>query len=95
MLTVPRGGDERTEARTVEALGLDPAGVEAHCFRCGDRVVHPAVLWFGMVGDPLYLHGACAADLARGLHLDVLRLRSLGPEPAALPATTDPSHEEV
>ncbi len=74
MISLPRDGNEVNDRETVEALGLDPAGVEARCFMCGERVAHPAVLWFGMVGDPMYLHAACAADLARGLRADVRRL---------------------
>jgi hypothetical protein len=74
VLTVHRDGDPRHDPATVAALGLDPAGVEARCFGCGDRVEHPAVLWHGMVGEPVYLHPVCAADLARGLLLDVERL---------------------
>lgn len=74
MLTVPRRGDAKHDPYTVEVLGLDPAGVEARCLMCGDRVEHPAVLWHGMVGDPVYLHSGCAEDLARGLLLDVDRL---------------------
>lgn len=73
MLTVSRLGDGRHDPATVEALGLDPAGVEARCYHCGDRVEHPAILWMGLVGDTLYLHIACAADFARGLLLDVDR----------------------
>lgn len=83
MLTVPRGGNGKTDALSVEVLGLDPAGVEARCFSCGDRVEHPAVVWHGMVGEPVYLHGGCAADLARGLLVDVTRL-AVDVDPLAL-----------
>lgn len=91
MLSVPRGGDERHDPATVDVLGLDPAGVEAMCYGCGDRVEHPAVLWHGMVGEPMYLHGACARELARGLLLDVARLRALAAErvPEGFPVRRD------
>lgn len=70
----------RAEARTeyqrecIEACGLDPAGVEARCFRCGERVVHPAVYWAGW-SDTIYLHGACAERLAVALAHDAVEVR--------------------
>lgn len=62
---------------TVEAFGLDPAGVEARCFHCGERVEHPAVVWHGLVGETIYLHPVCASDLSDGLLRDVKELHEL------------------
>lgn len=78
---MPRGGNQHTDPETVETFGLDPAGVEATCFLCGERVVHPAVYWNGLNGDGMmYLHRECAGDLARGLLRDVAELEQSNPD---------------
>lgn len=62
------------ERACVDAFGLDPAGVEARCFDCGEWVLHPAVLWSGW-SDTIYFHGACAERLAVALAHDGVALR--------------------
>jgi hypothetical protein len=80
VITVQRG-DSTHDSATIDAFGLDPAGVEARCFRCGELVVHPAIYWHGLSGDePMYLHGRCAAALVRGLLRDVAELERIHPD---------------
>jgi hypothetical protein len=62
------------ELEALDHFGLDPAGVEAQCFCCFERVVHPAIYWVGLEGT-IYLHRHCALQLARGLTRDAIRLR--------------------
>ena len=76
-ITVSRRETPPEQHDVIDELGLDPAGVEARCLYCGEPVQHPGILWAGAEGSTLYLHGACAGELALRLAHDAIRLKHL------------------
>ena len=63
--------------RMSEIVG-DPFGLSAaghRCFFCGEFLQDPAVMWSGLDGQTIYLHGPCTENLMLRLLRDALELK--------------------
>jgi hypothetical protein len=57
-------------------FGLSAAG--HRCFHCGEFLQDPAVMWSGLDGQQIYLHGPCVMDWTPRVLRDALELKYQG-----------------
>jgi len=63
------------------AMAEDPFGLSAagkRCFLCGEFLQDPAVIWSGLDGQQIYLHGPCVETWVLRILRDALELKYHG-----------------